>query len=148
MGCDVCVRFALIVLGQASLSFSFFLLLFFFLLQVWERLDQDEAPLVPHKRIGVNTCERRLLQLPRRSLWIPSYSRCYLSADRCQSNSRARLPAPLWMRRTTPVELWVASNDPVAPKAKRTGEEKRPLGDLKTQSRDAEREKKNPSITP
>lgn len=45
-----------------------FSLSFFVLLQVCERLDQDEAPPVPHQRIGVNTCERRLLQLPRRSL--------------------------------------------------------------------------------
>lgn len=62
MGFDVGVRCALIVLGQTFLS------LFFVLLQVCERLDQDEAPPVPQQRIGVNTCERRLLQLPRRSL--------------------------------------------------------------------------------
>lgn len=127
MGFDVCVRCALIVLGQTFFWFVWeivFLGFFFFvLLQVWERLDQDEAPPVPHKRIGVNTCERRLLQLPRRSLWIPSYSRCYLSADKCQSNSRAWLPAPLWMRRAAPAEVWVASNDPVARKVKRTGDE-------------------------
>lgn len=40
MGFDVCVRCALIVVGQ---TFLFFLLLLFVLLQVWERLDQDEA---------------------------------------------------------------------------------------------------------
>lgn len=105
-------------------NISFFSFLFsFFLLQVWERLDQDEAPPVRHKRIGVNTCERRVLQLPRRRVWIPSSSRCYLSADKCQSNSRAWLPAPWSMRKTAPAELWVVSNRSCHPKGKKTGDE-------------------------
>lgn len=60
MGFDAGVRCALIVLGQTFLSLFF----------VWfcYKSDQDEAPPVPRERIGVNTCERGLLQLPRRSL--------------------------------------------------------------------------------
>lgn len=51
------------------------------------------------------TCERRLLQLACRSLCIPSFHRCYLSIGKYHGNSRARLPAPLWRRRTAPAEL-------------------------------------------
>lgn len=89
---DVCVRCALIILGQTFLCFFFFSFLFFVQLQVWERLDQDEAPPIPHKRICVNTCGRRLLQLPRRSLWISSYSRCYLSVTSARATAEPDFP--------------------------------------------------------
>lgn len=72
-------------LVQHSLRF------FFCYSQVWARLDQVEAP-ESSQADQWYTCDRRLLQLACRSLYIPSYRRCYLSTGKYHGNSRVGLP--------------------------------------------------------
>lgn len=106
MDFGVCVKFAIIVLG-ATFSCFFFFCLFVFVPVTHESESGSmwmKHP-SPSQADRWYTCERRLLQLACRSLCIPSFRRCYLSTDKYHGNSRARLPAPLWRRRTAPAEL-------------------------------------------
>lgn len=95
-----------------------FFFLSFFYSQVWELLDQGEAP-SPSQADQWYTCEPKLLQLACRSLCIPSYRRCSLSIGKYHGNSRAGLPHRCGRRGTAPAELWDASDNSVAPKTEK-----------------------------